>query len=66
MKNKTHNSIFSARGGLLGGRVKASLRVYTLGEGAEADLYFSMRLWHAAGLRQERLARGMECAAKPA
>jgi hypothetical protein len=66
MKTKKHSSIFSARTGILGGKVRASLRLYTLGEGADAELLFSIRLWHAAALRQERLARGMECAAKPA
>jgi hypothetical protein len=40
--------------------------VYTLGEGADTELLFSMRLWRAAGLRQAGLARGMECSAKPA
>lgn len=66
MKNKNHNSIFSARAGALGGRIRASLRIYTVGDGADSDVLFSMRLWYAAGLRQERLARDMECAAKPA
>jgi hypothetical protein len=66
MKNKHHTSIFSAKAGLLGGRVRASLRVYTLGDAADPDVLFSMRLWYAAGLRQERLARGMECSPKTA
>jgi hypothetical protein len=56
MNNKSRSSIISVKGGILGGRLKGSLRVYSLGEGAEAQLYFSLRLWQAASLRQARLA----------
>lgn len=45
---------------MLGGRVRASLRVYTLDSGSGPDLYFSLQLWHAAARRQEQLSR---CAA---
>lgn len=44
------------RGAALGGRFKGRLRVYSLGEGADAQLFFSMRLWQAATERQARLA----------
>jgi len=56
MTNKTRHSIISAHGGLLGGRVNARLRVYTLGAGGDAQLFFSLRLWQAAVVRQARLA----------
>ncbi|MDA8131831.1 MAG: hypothetical protein M0011_10055 [Elusimicrobia bacterium] len=56
MNNRKHRTIVSAKAGLLGGRLRGSLRVYTLGEGAEADLYFSVKLWQAAALRQRRLS----------
>ena len=56
MTNKTRQSLFSAHGGILGGRVRARLRVYTLGQGEDSQLFFSMRLWQAAGARQARLA----------
>jgi len=56
MTNRTRHSLFSAQGGILGGRLKARLLVYTLGTGGDAQLFFSMRLWQAAGLRQARLA----------
>ena len=56
MTNKTRRSIFSARAGMHGGRLGARLRVYTLGEGADSDMYFSLRLWQAAVSRQVRLA----------
>ena len=52
------------RGSALGGRVNARLRVYTLGGGADAQVFFSMRLWQAAACRQERLAAYTACAAK--
>ena len=58
MNNKKHRTIISARAGFFGGRYKGSLRVYTLGEGAEADIYFSLKLWQAAAQMQERLAAG--------
>jgi hypothetical protein len=60
MTNKTRYSILSARGGILGGRVNARLRIYTLGEGADSLMFFSLRLWQAAGLRQVRLARACQ------
>jgi len=56
MNNKTRHSIFSARAGLPG-RMRARLRVYTLGRGADAQLLFSLRLWQAATLHQEQQAR---------
>ncbi len=56
MNNRKRRTIVSAKAGLLGGRLRGSLRVYTLGEGAEADLYFSVKLWQAAALRQRRLS----------
>ncbi|MDA8132269.1 MAG: hypothetical protein M0011_12260 [Elusimicrobia bacterium] len=56
MNNRKHRTIVSAKAGILGGRLKGSLRVYTLGEGAGADLYFSVKLWQAAALRQQRLS----------
>lgn len=59
MNNKNKNSLFSARAALPGGGAGARLRVYTLGHGADKELLFSMRLWYAAGQRQERLARLM-------
>ncbi|MDD2804930.1 MAG: hypothetical protein PHV33_05205 [Elusimicrobiales bacterium] len=56
MTNKTHRSILSARGAALGGRFNGSLRVYTLGGGPDADVYFSLKLWFAAAQRQQRLS----------
>jgi hypothetical protein len=56
MNNIKHRSLISAKAGILGGRFRGSLRVYTLGEGSAADLYFSLRLWHAAAQRQARLS----------
>lgn len=56
MTNTKRNSLFSARAGILGGRYRARLRIYTLGDGADARLLFSMRVWKAAVLRQARLA----------
>lgn len=56
MTNRKHNSIISAKAGIFGGRFRGSLRVYTLGEGPGADIYFSLKLWQAAAERQERLA----------
>lgn len=49
-------SLISGRASILGGRVRASFRLYTLGAGADSDLYFSLRLWHAAARRQAQLA----------
>jgi len=63
MANKNRSSIISARAGLLGGRFKARLRVYTLGTGEDSSLYFSLHLWQAATARQAQLSR---CAAYPA
>ena len=60
MNNKKRTSLLSAKAGMLGGRVRASLRVYTLDSGAGPDLYFSLQLWQAAARRQEQLSR---CAA---
>jgi hypothetical protein len=62
MTNRNHRSIISARAGILGGRLRGSLRVYSVGQGAEADIYFSLRLWHASVQRQARLS-GPACAA---
>lgn len=56
MKNIKHRSLISAKAGILGGKFKGSLRVYTMGEGAGADLYFSLRLWQAAVQWQARLS----------
>jgi hypothetical protein len=56
MNNKKHRAIISAKAGILGGRFRGSLRVYSVGEGAEADIYFSFKLWQAALQRQERLS----------
>jgi len=56
MTNRTRRSIFSARAGLPGGRLGARLRVYTLGKGADSQMFFSLRLWQAAVSRQTRLA----------
>ncbi len=50
-------SIISGKASILGGRLKASFRVYTLGSGADADLHFSLRLWQAAAQRQAQLSR---------
>jgi hypothetical protein len=61
MTNKKRNSIISARAGLLGGRFKARLRVYTLGDGDDSCTYFSLQLWQAATVRQAQLARLMTC-----
>jgi len=47
---------------MLGGRVRASLRVYTLDDGSGPDLYFSIKLWQAAARRQEQLSRCAACA----
>jgi hypothetical protein len=55
MTNTTRRSLLSARGGLFGGRLNASLRVYSLGGGGDAHLYFSLKLWQAAVARQQRL-----------
>ena len=55
MTNRNRKSIVSARGGILGGRLNASLRVYSVGEGGDAHLFFSLRLWQAAVNRQARL-----------
>ena len=62
MTNKNKHSLFSARAVWPGGGAGASLRVYTLGRGADKDVFFSMRLWLASAQRQERLAR---CPAYP-
>jgi hypothetical protein len=56
MTNRNHRSIISAKAGILGGRFKGSLRVYSVGQGADADIYFSLRLWHASLQRQARLS----------
>ena len=56
MTNLKRNSLFSAAAGIFGGRYRARLRIYTLGDGADARLLFSMRLWQAAAQRQARLA----------
>jgi len=56
MTNKTRRSLISARGAALGGRLNGSLRVYTLGGGPDADVYFSLKLWFAAAARQRRLS----------
>jgi len=48
--------LISARGAALGGRLNGSLRVYTLGGGPDADVYFSLKLWFAAAARQRRLS----------
>ncbi|MBI4351927.1 MAG: hypothetical protein HY550_10840 [Elusimicrobia bacterium] len=64
MNNKNRSSLISARAGFLGGRFKARLRVYTLGAGEEASLYFSVHLWHAATRRQEQLSRDAAFAAR--
>lgn len=61
MTNIKRNSIISARAGLLGGRFKARLRVYTLGSGDESCTYFSLQLWQAATVRQAQLARLQTC-----
>lgn len=63
MTNNKRRSLFSARAGALGGRFRANLRIYSLGEGDDAQLYFSLRLWQAAAERQARLAREA-CAAQ--
>jgi len=65
MTNTNRHSLISLRGAALDGRVKARLRVYSLGRGADAQLFFSMRLWQAAADRQARLA-GLGCAVKQA
>ncbi|PJA17834.1 MAG: hypothetical protein COX65_00430 [Elusimicrobia bacterium CG_4_10_14_0_2_um_filter_56_8] len=64
MTNKNRRSIISARAGLLGGRFKSRLRVYTLGTGEDGSLYFSLRLWQAATERQEQLSRSAAYAAQ--
>jgi len=51
MTNKNGRSLFSARAGIPGLGIKAGLRVYTLGTGADAQLLFSMRVWHEAARR---------------
>jgi len=61
MTNKNRQSLISAVAGIPALGLKAGLRVYTLGTGADTQLLFSMRLWLAAAQRQERLAR---CAAQ--
>ena len=48
--------MLSAGFALPGVRLKAHLRVYTLGQGGDAQVFFSLRLWHAAVGRQARLA----------
>ncbi len=58
MENKNHRTLISARAGFLGGRFRGSLRVYTLGTGGDASVYFSLRLWQAAAERQARLSGG--------
>ena len=58
MTNKNRQSIISAVAGIPSLGLKAGLRVYTLGTGADTQLLFSMRLWLAAAQRPERLARG--------
>lgn len=60
MTNKNRFSIVNATAGIPALGLKAGLRVYTLGSGADTQLLFSMRLRLAAAQRQERLAR---CAA---
>jgi hypothetical protein len=60
MNNKKRTSLLSAKAGMLGGKIRASLRIYTLDEGKGPDLYFSLKLWQAATRRQEQLSR---CAA---
>ncbi len=62
MNNKKRTSLLNAKAGLLGGRVRASLRVYTLDSGCGPDLYFSLQLWQAAARRQEQLSRCAACA----
>ena len=64
MTNTNRKSIISARAGLLGGRFKARLRVYTLGTGEEASLYFSLHLWQAATEKQAQLSRCATYAAR--
>lgn len=60
MTNRNRFSIINATAGIPALGLRAGLRVYTLGSGADAHLLFSMRLWLAASQRQQRLAR---CAA---
>ncbi|MDP2864855.1 MAG: hypothetical protein Q8O90_01265 [Elusimicrobiota bacterium] len=61
MNNNNRKSMISARAGFLGGRFRARLRVYTLGTGEDASVYFSLRLWQAATQRQEQLSRLVNC-----
>ena len=61
MNNNNRKSIISARAGFLGGKFKARLRVYTLGTGEDASVYFSLHLWQAATQRQAQLARLVNC-----
>ncbi len=60
MTNKNRFPMINVTAGIPALGLKAGLRVYTLGSGADAQLLFSMRLWLAASQRQHRLAR---CAA---
>ncbi len=57
MNDKNRHSWISWKAALPGGRAGAGLRVYTLRRAGRSDTYFSLRLWHAAAVRQERLAR---------
>lgn len=56
MTNRTRHSWLDWKAELPG-VAGARLRVYTLGRGGDGDTYFSLKLWHAALARQERLAR---------
>lgn len=66
MTNKNRHSWLNWKAALPGGGAGARLRVYTLGGGEEAQTYFSLKLWHAAAVRQERLARLTPWTAKAA
>lgn len=57
MTNENRHSWISWKAALPGGNAGARLRIYTLGRGAGGETYFSLKLWHEAALRQERLAR---------
>ncbi|MBI5744978.1 MAG: hypothetical protein HY952_10570 [Elusimicrobia bacterium] len=57
MNNENRHSWVSWKTELPGGRAGARLRVYTLNCGGDPHTFFSLRLWHAAALRQEQLAR---------
>jgi hypothetical protein len=65
MTNKNRHSWISWKTELPGG-AGARLRVYTLGPGGDGETYFSLKLWHAAAMRQERLARLAPWSAKAA